>query len=54
MLRSSSVVGGFDEPLPLAQDPDGTIYVGEFSAGNVTALVPEDIGCWTAKAPASG
>ena len=51
VVRSSSVVGGFDEPLPLAQDPDGTIYVGEFSAGNVTSLVPEDIGCWTAKAP---
>ena len=44
VLRTSSLVGGFDEPLPLAQDPDGTIYVGEFSAGNVTSLVPDDIG----------
>jgi glucose/arabinose dehydrogenase/Ca2+-binding RTX toxin-like protein len=43
----SSLIGGFNEPLPLAQDPDGTVYVGEFAAGTVTALVPVNAGCWT-------
>jgi glucose/arabinose dehydrogenase/N-acetylneuraminic acid mutarotase len=47
VLRTSSIIGGFNEPLSLAQDQDGTIYVGEFSSGTVTALVPVDVGCWT-------
>ena len=46
VLATSNLVGGFNEPLPLAQDPEGTIYVGEFSSGVVTALMPVDAGCW--------
>jgi N-acetylneuraminic acid mutarotase/glucose/arabinose dehydrogenase len=45
-----SLVGGFDDPLPIAQGPDGSIYVGEFGGNLVTALEPVDVGCWTAKA----
>lgn len=44
---ASTLAGGFNDPLPLAQGPDGTIYVGEFGANKVTALIPQDIGCWT-------
>ena len=45
---------GFDEPLPLGQGPDGTIFVGEFTPGQVTALTPENIGCWAPRAHAPG
>jgi large repetitive protein len=47
VVRAESMVGGFDDPVPLAQGPDGTIYVGEINGGKVTALTPVDIGCWT-------
>ncbi|HEX2028215.1 MAG TPA: kelch repeat-containing protein, partial [Nitriliruptorales bacterium] len=43
--------GGFKDPLPLVQAPDGIIYVGEFGAGKVTALIPQDPGCWETRAP---
>ncbi len=46
-----SLAGGFDDPLPITQGPDGTIYVGEFGGNRVTALQPENIGCWTSRAP---
>lgn len=46
VLRSDSLARDFDEPLPLTQGPDGTIYVGEFTSGLITALKPVDIGCW--------
>jgi len=52
VLESMSLVGGFDDPLPLAQDPDGTVYVGEFGGNRVTALVPTRSGCWTPVASA--
>jgi glucose/arabinose dehydrogenase/N-acetylneuraminic acid mutarotase len=51
VVDEQSLVGGFDDPLPIAQGPDGTIYVGEFGAGQVTALAPINIGCWTGRAP---
>jgi N-acetylneuraminic acid mutarotase len=47
VLDATSVAGGFDDPLPVAQDPDGTVYVGEFGTDQVTALVPMRSGCWT-------
>jgi glucose/arabinose dehydrogenase len=40
VLSSASLVGSFSDPLPLAQSPDGTIFVGEFGSGKVTALIP--------------
>jgi N-acetylneuraminic acid mutarotase len=52
VVSADSLVAGFDDPLPIAQGPDGTIYVGEFGGSKVTALIPVDAGCWTSKQPA--
>ncbi|MBC8121172.1 MAG: PQQ-dependent sugar dehydrogenase [Gemmatimonadaceae bacterium] len=40
VLASSSLIGSFDDPLTLTQGPDGTIYVAEFGANRVAALIP--------------
>ncbi|MGH2659736.1 MAG: Kelch repeat-containing protein, partial [Actinomycetota bacterium] len=48
---SGSLAGGFNDPLPLAQDPSGTVYVGEFGGNKVTALIPKNLGCWSTKQP---
>ncbi len=47
----TSLVGGFSDPLPVAQSPDGRIFVGELGLSRVSALTPTDIGCWGAKKP---
>lgn len=52
VVSASSLIGGFNDPLPLAQSPDGTIFVGEFGGRAITALVPKDVGCWRDHAPA--
>ncbi|QDB80226.1 hypothetical protein FE251_13175 [Georgenia wutianyii] len=51
--RARSLVGGFTDPLPITQAPDGRIVVGEFagSGGKITFLSPRDIGCWSTAAP---
>ncbi|WP_324649594.1 kelch repeat-containing protein [Georgenia sp. H159] len=53
VVRARSIVGGFTDPLPIAQAPDGRIVVGEFAGtgGKVTFLTPRDIGCWSEEAP---
>jgi N-acetylneuraminic acid mutarotase/glucose/arabinose dehydrogenase len=55
VVSRTSLAGGFTDPLPLVEGPDGTIYVGEFSANRITALVPDtttsSTGTWTTKAP---
>ncbi|MDX6229389.1 MAG: large repetitive protein [Frankiales bacterium] len=56
VVSRTSLVTGFTDPLPLVEGPDGTIYVGEFSAKRITALVPDTTvatgpGTWTTKAP---
>jgi N-acetylneuraminic acid mutarotase/glucose/arabinose dehydrogenase len=48
---SASLLGDFNNPVPLTQGPDGTVYVGEFGANKVTALSPVNIGCWADRAP---
>jgi N-acetylneuraminic acid mutarotase len=40
------VLGGFDDPLPIAQSPDGAIFIGEFGGNRISVLVPTDTGCW--------
>jgi len=40
VVRATQLASGFSNPLPLAQGPDGTIYVGEMGAGKITALEP--------------
>jgi large repetitive protein len=57
VVKAESLVGGFNDPLPLAQGPDGTIYVGEFGGNLVTSLkptsssTPPSLGSWTTKRP---
>lgn len=51
VIDSESLIGGFSDPLPMTQGPDGTIYVGETGAGRITALVPQNTGCWSTEAP---
>jgi glucose/arabinose dehydrogenase len=51
VVSAGSLASGFTDPLPLTQGPDGTIYVGEFGANKVTALVPDSPGCWSTKQP---
>jgi N-acetylneuraminic acid mutarotase len=51
VVSSGSLVGGFNDPLPLAQDPAGTIFVGEFGGNKVTVLRPKNLGCWSPRRP---
>jgi glucose/arabinose dehydrogenase/N-acetylneuraminic acid mutarotase len=51
VVSAGSLIGDLNDPLPLTQGPDGTIYVGEFGGSQVTALVPNETGCWSTKAP---
>jgi glucose/arabinose dehydrogenase/N-acetylneuraminic acid mutarotase len=50
VVKASRLAGGFSNPLPITEGPDGTIYVGEFGADKVTALEPRT-GTWTTKQP---
>src|SRR5215210_6039098 len=50
VVKATHLVGGFDNPLPIAEGPDGTLYVGEFGAGKVTTLEPHS-GTWRTKQP---
>ena len=51
VVSKGQLAAGFTDPLPITQGPDGTIYVGEFGANRVTALIPVDTGSWTSKQP---
>jgi N-acetylneuraminic acid mutarotase len=46
VVNASSLIGGFNDPLPLTQSPDGRIFVGEAGGSLVTELTPVDLGCW--------
>jgi len=50
VVGAARLAGGFNNPLPITEGPDGTIYVGELGADKVTALVPTS-GTWTTKQP---
>jgi glucose/arabinose dehydrogenase/N-acetylneuraminic acid mutarotase len=51
VTASSSLVGGFTDPLPIVEGPNGRLFVGEFGAGRVTVLTPVNMGCWGSAAP---
>jgi N-acetylneuraminic acid mutarotase/glucose/arabinose dehydrogenase len=51
VIKAQSLIGGFTDPLPLAESPTGTIFVGEFGDDKVTALAPQPTGCWATKQP---
>lgn len=55
VVSGSRLIGGFNDPLPLALGPGGKVFVGEFGGSKVTTLEPIDTGCWSTKAsmPAS-
>jgi len=50
VVKAPPLAGGFDNPLPITEGPDGTIYVGEFGADKVTALEPRT-GTWSTEQP---
>jgi large repetitive protein len=50
VVKATRLAGGFNNPLPITEGPDGTIYVGEFGADRVTALEPTK-GSWATKQP---
>ena len=45
VLSSTVLVGGFNDPLPLAMGQNGVIYVGESGSNKVTALTPVSSVC---------
>jgi N-acetylneuraminic acid mutarotase/glucose/arabinose dehydrogenase len=49
VIEAKQLIGGFKNPLPIIEGPDGTIYVGEFGANRVTALIPRPAGSWTTR-----
>jgi len=56
VVEAKQLATGFNNPLPLTEGPDGTIYVGEFNGSKVTALIPRSgstttPGTWTTKQP---
>jgi N-acetylneuraminic acid mutarotase len=54
LVRSTSGTGGssLSNPLPIAQDPQGNLYVGEFGGGRVAVFDPIGPGCWQDTGPA--
>ncbi len=55
VIDTSVLADSFNNPLPLAQSPEGVVFVGEFGGGTITALIPVPPGCWARRAdkPAS-
>lgn len=51
VVEGGPLVGGFNDPLPLAQAPNGTLFVGEFGGNKLTTLQPISLGCWQFLAP---
>ena len=48
LVRTTTATGGtaLADPLPIAQDPLGRLYVGEFGGGRVAIFEPKAAGCW--------
>jgi N-acetylneuraminic acid mutarotase len=55
LIRSSATTGGtlLGNPLPLVQDPNGRIYVGEYGQNHITVFEPIRAGIWRTSGPAS-
>ena len=49
LFRTSATAGGRDlsNPLPITQDDDGRLYVGEFGTNGVAVFEPINVGLWT-------
>lgn len=50
--EGAPLVTGFNDPLPMAINPTGELFVGEFGGGKVTSLRPVSLGCWQSLKPA--
>ncbi len=54
LIRTSPASGGelLVDPLPIAQDPSGRIFVGTFSSnGQISVLEPANVGAWDTNGP---
>lgn len=54
VLDVTQLVGGFNNPLPLTEAADGTLYVGELEPHKIQVLVPQTVnplGSWTTAKP---
>ena len=49
VVGSSSLTGGFTDPLPIEMGPNGSIFVGQFNGGSVSVLEP--LGIWRTDLP---
>jgi N-acetylneuraminic acid mutarotase/glucose/arabinose dehydrogenase len=49
LVKKSTLIGGFKDPLPMEMGPNGTIFVGEFNGGKITVL--ESLGVWRGDLP---
>ncbi|MCA9979913.1 MAG: tandem-95 repeat protein [Anaerolineales bacterium] len=49
LIRSSAGAGGagLSNPLPIALDESGRVYVGEFGTNKITIFQPVNVGLWT-------
>jgi large repetitive protein len=48
-IGTSSLAGGFTDPLPIEMGPDGSFVVGEFNGNKITILEP--LGIWRTDLP---
>lgn len=46
VIEGTPLITGFNDPLPLAQTPNGVIFVGQFGGDKLTSLQPVSLGCW--------
>ncbi len=46
VVSSTSLTGGFLDPLPLGQTTQGWVIVGEFGGDKITVLKPRETGCY--------
>ncbi|MFV0287269.1 MAG: kelch repeat-containing protein, partial [Demequina sp.] len=54
VVHADNLVTGFDDPLPIAQGPNGVFFVGEFGGSQVTTVIPQGPGCWESAEPLPG
>lgn len=46
VLEGEPLITGFNDPLPLTKNPNGTLFVGQFGGNKLTSLLPVSLGCW--------
>ncbi|SDW60424.1 Kelch repeat-containing protein [Marinobacter mobilis] len=51
VIEGEPLITGFNDPLPLAGNPSGVLFVGQFGGSKLTSLQPVSLGCWQTLAP---